>query len=120
FAWSKSKTLYRWDDDAESLGSITLPLADTPPAAPPSIAIGSDGSAWVGINDALVHVSPTLELLSMTPIGEFKGVPAAEKFRPDDLHGIYPIISVSVSGDAVAVAAEDASSIRVFDASGGS
>ena|GEM_PF-4714234 len=118
FAWSTSKSLYRWDEVAQKLSSVVLPLSDAPPAAEPAIAVDDDGSAWLGINDALVHVSPTLDILSITPAGEFPGVAEAQKYRPDDLAKVHPIIAVSAYNGHVAIAAEAASSVRIFGPDG--
>jgi hypothetical protein len=79
------------------------------------IAVAGDGTVWVGIRMALIHLDPTTGAMTTYPVPTPGDSAAAEAYNPSWIKGTHFINAVAVTGtDTVALAIQDADQVVLF------
>jgi hypothetical protein len=114
--------VFHWDGQNLTSWSVGDPSTDTDlvTGIQNSIAAGSDGTVWVGVNNTLIELNTATGKSSMTTMPAATDSAAAEKLRPADIQGYHPIIGLAVApnGD-LAVIRDAALDVQVRDHTSG-
>jgi hypothetical protein len=110
--------VFRWDGQKLTSWSVGDPATDTDlqTSAQNSIAAGSVGTIWVGVNSTLIELNTATGKATRTTMAAATASAGAEKRRPPELAGYHPItgIAVAPNGD-LAVIRDAAVDVEVRD-----
>ncbi len=82
------------------------------------IAVARDGSIWVGVDMALIHLNPATGAIATFAVPTPSDSLAAEGYRPEAVRGQHDIRAIAVWGSEVAIAISASAQMVAFDGHG--
>lgn len=120
--WSASRSdsrIFHWDATTHVLSSWSIeqvPGVRTVSGAS-AMAVGADGTVWLGLNLTLVHLHPADGAIQSFAIPVPQDNAAAEGYRPPELRGLHAVQALAVGPrGVVAVGLSASDSITLFHA----